>query len=473
VLEAVWVALGGEPSALERFSVQGRAGLGGPLACDELAVAAVASALLAAAELAEARTGHRPDVSLDAAHVADAVRSERFLRLDGQPTGPLFDPLSAFHRTADGWVRLHANYPHHRAALLRVLGLADEDLDAARTRLATWSGADLEDALAAAGGVGAVVRSPEEWAAHPAGAAVAQQPLVSLSRRTDAADGGRPRPTSAAPPAAEPARGYRVVDLTRVIAGPVATRTLAALGADVLRVDPPGQPELPFGQMDTGPGKLTVRLDLRSAAGLEQLHTLLAEADALVSGYRPGALAALGLGPDVLAERHPHLVSASLSAWGDQGPWGARRGFDSIVQAATGIAQVCQPPEAGPDDPPGALPAQLLDHATGHLTAAAVLRGLAEQERTGHRCHARLSLAATASYLLAAPRVFEAGGSPAGEGASGHTVELQSGYGVLTQVAPPGRLDGTPLGWPFGAHAWGTDEPHWPRPEELRSGQAS
>lgn len=469
MLEPVWTLLGGDPSALDAVTVEDDGPvLAGPLACDDLAVAAVASALLAGAELAQARTGHRPQVTLAVGPVADAVRSERFLRVDGEPTGPLFDPLSAFHRTADGWVRLHANYPHHRAALLRVLDLADDDLPAVRARIAGRSAAELEDALAAAGGVGAAVRSTTDWAAHPAGRALAQQPLVSVSRRTDATIDPRAaaRADAVVTPAV-PARGYRVVDLTRVIAGPVATRTLAALGAEVLRVDPPGTPELPFGQMDTGPGKLTALLDVRSATGLEQLHALLADADALVTGYRPGALAGLGLGPAELAERHPHLVTASLSAWGDRGPWGTRRGFDSIVQAATGIADVCRSPGAGPDDPPGALPAQLLDHATGHLTAAAVLLGLAERERTGQRSHARLALAATASFLLAAPRTQVAVPSPApaggGEsGRSAHTVELPSAYGVLTQVAPPGRLDGVPLRWAFGAHAWGTDQPVWP-----------
>ncbi|MYR64088.1 hypothetical protein GTY54_50435, partial [Streptomyces sp. SID625] len=173
-----------------------------------------------------------------------------------------------------------------------------------------------------------------------------------------------------------PAAGVRVLDLTRVIAGPVATRTLALLGADVLRVDPPHLPELADQHADTGFGKRSAALD--PATDRAAFEELLAGADVVVTGYRPGALDRFGLSPEALAERRPALVVAELSAWGAYGPWARRRGFDSLVQVATGIAAV-----EGGDGRPGALPAQALDHGTGYLLAAAVLRALTEQSHDG------------------------------------------------------------------------------------------
>ncbi|NEC50570.1 hypothetical protein G3I18_18625, partial [Actinospica acidiphila] len=187
-----------------------------------------------------------------------------------------------------------------------------------------------------------------------------------------------------------PASGLRVLDLTRVIAGPVATRTLALLGADVLRLDRPGLPELPDQHTDTGFGKRSALLDL--VTDREGFEELLAGADVVVTGYRPGALDRFGLGAEALAERRPGLVVAQLSAWGATGPWAGRRGFDSLVQVATGIAHV----ERGPEGRPGALPAQALDHGTGYLLAAGVLRALSDQAEAGGSRLVRAALARTA-----------------------------------------------------------------------------
>lgn len=233
----------------------------------------------------------------------------------------------------------------------------------------------------------------------------------------------------------------RVLDLTRVIAGPVAGRTLAALGADVLRVDPPGLPELPAAHLDTGPGKRSALLDLADA---ERREALLAGADVLLTGYRPGALDRFGL------DRHPHLVRVSLSAWGTEGPWAGRRGFDSLVQVASGIAAAC----AGPDGTPGVLPAQALDHGTGHLMAAAALRGLAARERGEPVPAARLSLARTAAELLARPRTTELAGAPDAD-------RYRVTFGDVSLIGPPGALDGVPLAWAHGPHELGADEPSW------------
>lgn len=400
---------------------------------DGLAVGSVASMLRGAADLAEARALPRPALSLDAAHVACAFTSERQLRRDGAPPAAPFAPLSRFARTRDGWIRLHANYDHHRRALLAAVGVSEEDALAA---IAQRGAEELEEAIVTAGGAAAAVRTPDEWAAHPQGGAVAELPLVE--RRTIPARRRHLGPLDPDLPAA----GVRVLDLTRVIAGPVATRALAALGADVLRIDPPQLPELELGILDTCPGKRLAQLDLRDRQAAATLHGLLADADVLVHGYRPRALAAFGLGADELAERHPHLVVASLSAWGHTGPWAQRRGFDSLVQAACGIAAI-----EGADGEPGVLPAQALDHATGYLMAAAVLRELA----AGDGAQLRFALSATAAELMRHPAQDAAA---AIADCDRHRVAL----GEQSLIGPPGALDGRRLTW---AHASRQSAPHW------------
>ncbi|TFV88043.1 hypothetical protein E4P38_11990 [Blastococcus sp. CT_GayMR16] len=409
MIAAVRRAVGAAEGAPE-LAVDGWTGLGGRLPVPGLAVGAVAAQLLAARELSGAGSG---PLTLDAGHVGLAFRSERFARLDGRPAGPGFAPLSRFWRTADGWLRLHGNYPHHRAAALAVLG---DDVEAAA---AQWPDEELETAVVAAGGAAAAVRTVAEWRGHPQGRAVAQLPLLSLDRVAD----GAPRQV--------PLHGLRVLDLTRVIAGPVATRTLASHGADVLRIDGPRRPDDRGGLVDTGAGKRHVVLGLAAAADRRTVEELLGQADVVVQGYRPGALDAFGMDPAALAERHPHLVTVRLSAWGMRGPWGERRGFDSLVQAATGIADLY----GGPDGP-GVLPAQALDHGTGHLAAALVLGALARQRTEGGGWYGELSLAQTAHWLLDAPAQRP---EPAVDvDPAPYLVDLPTPEGTATVVAPPG-----------------------------------
>jgi crotonobetainyl-CoA:carnitine CoA-transferase CaiB-like acyl-CoA transferase len=246
-----------------------------------------------------------------------------------------------------------------------------------------------------------------------------------------------------------------VLDLTRVIAGPVATRTLAAHGADVLRLDPPDRPEIPLQAYDTLPGKRSALLDL-SADG-PALEELLAGADVVVTGYRPGALDRFGLAPEELARRHPGLVVVTLSAWGHEGPWAHRRGFDSIVQAACGIADV-----EGVGGVPGALPAQVLDHATGYLAAAGTFLALAGQRRDGGSHHVRFALAGTAAWLQSLPRVEPADVPDADPGP--YLGELDAPGGRLTVALPPGTVDGRRLTWPAPAPSYGTAGPYWDGP---------
>jgi hypothetical protein len=377
------------------------------------ATGAVREALDAAAGLAVARGMPAPSIELRDDEVVAAFESERRLRAPGLEGVSGFAGLSRFMPTADGWIRTHANYPHHRAALLRVLG-EDDPLGAARG----WSALELEEAIVAQGGCAAAMRTAQEWAASQPGRAVAEGTVPSVPR-----GGERPLPAVGELPAS----GVRVLDLTRVIAGPVGTRYLGALGADVLRIDPPAMPELPLQVADGVVGKRLVERDLRAdpLSGAE-----LDAFDVVVHGYRPGALDALGLGGAELAQRHPHLTVVQLSAWGADRE---RRGFDSLVQAAVGIADALR----GADGTPGALPVQALDHATGYRIAAAALRGLERRARGGGGEHVRLALAQTAADLMRT-RSDEPWPQVAGP-------ELQPLPDGRAVVPPPGSLWGRPL----------------------------
>jgi hypothetical protein len=373
--------------------------------------------------------------------VAAAVRSEAWLRDAAGRRGEAFAPLSRMWQAADGWVRTHANYPWHRTALLAALGVDEPGVAAAiRDRAAE----DVERIVYAAGGLAVAARTEAQWrAASPADPG----PLVGTALLDDKAP-----PLDPSGPL--PASGVRVLDLTRVIAGPVGTRMLAALGAEVLRIDDPHRPELPLSAIDGVLGKRSAALD--AGAETELLHRLLDDADVLVTGYRPGSLRRLGLDPDQVAERHPGTVVVTLSAWGAIPGWEGRRGFDSLVQVATGIGWA-----AGTDGTrPGVLPCQLLDHATGYLVAAGALGALARRAGTGEATYVSLSLARTARWLLDQGTV--APGPAGGEDppVAAYRVDLGNGW---TGISPPGRFDGQPLRWPHLPPAYGKAPPAWPQ----------
>jgi hypothetical protein len=435
LLRQAWSAMKADPGALELVQVTGqRAGLlPSTLAALPAMTAAVAASTLAASVLDQARGSARSGpVVVDCEHVALAARSERYAQTDSAAGADLFAPLSRFFQTADGWLRLHANYPWHRERALRVLGCKDRPEDVAQA-VQGWRGEVLEDALAAAGALGYAVRDAPGWRAHPQGQHVTGLPLLQT-------EPGRTAGRTAAP--GRGAAGIRVLDLTRVIAGPVATRTLAAWGAQVLRLDSPDLPEIPAQAVDTMPGKYSAVLDLRQAAGRARMEELLSAADLLVQSYRPGALARYGLDPMELADRHPHLNVITLSAWGPVGPWAERRGFDSLVQCPTGIAAA-----EGTDGRPGVLPAQVLDHATGYLAAAAGLLALAGVQEGRPANWIQVSLAQTAHWL------FDVGSThrdtPRDPDPGRHRVTLPGAASPVQVISPPGRAGDLTPRWTF------------------------
>ena len=452
LLREVLPALGlDEGFAADRLALAGGNGLPSNLPVNTLACGAVAAAGLAGLAI---RGGER--VLVDPLQVSVSFRADQLQTVDGV-TPSSFAPLSGFFATADGWVRTHANYPHHRERLLRALGLAEgtgrPDVE---TALADRSAQEVEQDVTAAGGIAVAVRGHRTWFAGEPAAAVDTHPLLEVSRHVGLNGGGRhgggggvdgrPVPLSRRP---------RVLDLTRVIAGPVATRTLALLGCDVLRVDPPQLPELEPQHVDTGAGKRSTLLDLRDADDRAAFTRLLCTADVLVTGYRPGALEGVGLGDDELAAAHPGLVHASLSAWGARGPWGGRRGFDSIVQAATGIALL----ESPDGTRPGALPAQALDHATGYLLAAGVMAALRRRAEEGGSWRVRAHLARTAHWLLRTD-ALDANGDLVPDPAP-WLAGADTAYGRVVQPRPAFRIDDAPTVFPRPAHRWGTDAPEW------------
>lgn len=404
--------------------------------------AALAATGVAAARLWQLRTGRRQAVAVDVRAAAISLRSATYLRIDGKPPGSPWAPMSGFYPVRDGWISIHCNFPGHRDAAARVLGTtADRQL--AEQASAGWDGEALEDAIHAAGGCAGFVRSAGRWGAHPQSAAVAAQPLLEIVRIGDA-------PPEALPAGDRPLSGVRVLDLTRVLAGPTCARSLAEHGADVLKVTAAHLADSGQVDLDTGIGKLSARLDLRQPADLAVLRRLVLEGDVFSQSFRPGALDARGLSPEALAALRPGLVCVSLSAWGGTGPWRGRRGFDSIVQAVSGVAQA-----SARDGKPRLLPVSAIDYVSGYLMAFGAMVALERRAREGGSWLVRVALARVGRWILdrgeAAPEEIRSlpADLPAEELAR-LMGEMDAPDGRIRFLRPVVRLSETP--------------PHWTRP---------
>jgi crotonobetainyl-CoA:carnitine CoA-transferase CaiB-like acyl-CoA transferase len=457
ILKGIWTSCGGHAAALECVRLTGdEPQLPSSFRVAAAAQASIAAAGLAAAEIWRLRSGETQDVAVDMRHAVVECRSERYLRVDDKPPPPAWDAIAGIYRTGDGrFVRCHTNFPHHRDAVCKVLNCKPER-EAVQAALMRWTGEDFETAAYAAGGVVALMRSHEAWSALPQARALGDLPLVSIEKIGEAP----PKPW---PQGDRPLAGLRVLDLSRVIAGPVAGRTLAVHGADVLLVSGPGLPSIPWLTIDTGRGKLTTFLELKSEAGRRQLRDLLVDADIFSQGYRPRSLASLGFAPDDVAKINPGIVYVTLSAYGHAGPWAARRGFDSLVQTATGFNQA--EGEAAGIDGPKELPAQMLDHATGYLMATGAMIAKARQAREGGSWHVRVSLAQTGRWLWSLGRLAEGlnGADIPSEAVHQAFIEtVPSGFGMLKAVRHSAMLSKTPALWARPAMPLGSHAPEWP-----------
>jgi crotonobetainyl-CoA:carnitine CoA-transferase CaiB-like acyl-CoA transferase len=453
ILADLWALTGlpAEPLALVTLSGQEPA-LPSSFRVGAAAQVSIAAVACAANAIWQARRGNLQRARVDMRHATVVFRSERYLRVEGKPLPDPWDDLAGAYHCHDGrWVRIHTNFPHHRAGILSLLGCAP-DRAAVSQALEAWEASAFEDAAAEAGVVAAMARTFAEWDAHPQGRAVAALPTLTLTKL-----GGAP-PTPWSPDPDRPLTGVRVLDLTRVIAGPVCGRTLAAHGADVLTVSAAHLPSVEPVVIDTGRGKRSTFIDLRAQEGRQTLARLLRDADIFVQSYRPGALTAQGFGPDEAATICPGVIYVSLSAYGQTGPWARRRGFDSIVQTASGV-NLAEAQAAGMDHPLP-LPCQALDHASGYLMALGALAALLRRATEGGSWYVQVSLAQTSHWLRDLGRVEQgfACADPAFEDVADLLEEHASGWGRLCTVRDAAQLSETPPTWrrpsvPLGSHA--------------------
>ena len=419
-----------------------------PFRIGEAASASLAAVGLAVSDLWELRTGRRQDVKVDARQATASLRSGQYMTMDGKRVGRERASVAGVYPAKNSrWSYLHCNFPNHREAALSVLGVED-DREAVRQAVARWDALELEEAIIAAKGAGGMARSMEEWARHPQAAAIASLPLLEIEKIADS-------PPQPLPEGPRPLSGVRVLDLTRVLAGPTCARTLAEHGADVLRVTARHLPSSSTQEDDTGHGKLSTHIDLREKDDLETLLGLVREADIFSQGYRPGALAQRGFSPEDLARLRPGIVYVSLSAFGRTGPWAGRRGFDTVVQTVSGITT--RQGELFPGDEPGPqfYPVSAIDYLTGYLMAFGTLVALARRVREGGSWLVRVSLAQTGRWLV------ERGQVPDGQLhglPSEFTPEELKSWSTFSD-APGGRL-----------HHLGPvvqlseTQPHWARP---------
>jgi crotonobetainyl-CoA:carnitine CoA-transferase CaiB-like acyl-CoA transferase len=425
-----------------------------PLRIGDLGAAAIAAAAVQAARLLEARTGQTQDVRVDVDAAAAAMRSWTYLDVTSAPPRAAVSDRQQFFRTRDDrWIFLHRRAAHHAARQDRVLGCGSSDREVADA-VQRCDGAELEEAIVAEAACAALVRSRAEWAAHEQGRAVAAMPLFEITKIGDS----DPIPAGRGE---RPLGGLRVLDLTHVLAGPTCARTLAEHGADVLRVGMDSHSDSSPMTLDTGHGKRSCVLDLKSDAGAQALAGLIQGCDVFSQGYRPGAMDHLGFSPERLAQLRPGVVYVSLSAFGTQGPWCRRRGYDSVVQSVSGIAD-----EVSVDGEPRFLPVSSLDYTTGYLAAFLVMVALERRAREGGSYHVSVSLAQTGRYLdelgridpeTAASRLPELPPERLNE----LTTTSRTSIGLLRHLAPIARMSRTPPRWERPTAPMDQDPPSW------------
>ncbi|ETW97573.1 MAG: hypothetical protein ETSY1_22130 [Candidatus Entotheonella factor] len=431
-----------------------------PFRITETSTAALAAIGLAVGDLWALRTGRGQDIEIDARRATASLRSGKYMQMEGAPVSTARNPVMGVYPAKNGrWSYLHCNFPNHRAAALSVLGVP-EDRDAVRQAVAKWDALELEEAIIAAKGAGGMVRTMEEWAAHPQATAIASLPLMEIVKIGDS-------PPEPLPEGDRPLSGIRVLDLTRVLAGPTCARTLAEHGADVLKITGPHLPHLGYQEYDTGHGKLSAHLDLREKKDLETLRELIREGDVFSQGYRPGTLGNRGLSPEELATLRPGIVYISMCAFGHAGPWASRRGFDTVVQTVSGITS--RQGELFPGDEPGPqfYPVSAIDYLTGYLMAFGALVALARRTREGGSWLVRISLAQVGRWLVERGQVPEADlkdvmAEFTPEELASWSMTSETPGGRLHHLKPVINLSETPPYWARTSVPLGYHEPVWP-----------
>ncbi|MBX3502365.1 MAG: CoA transferase [Alphaproteobacteria bacterium] len=422
-----------------------------PFAIGSAGAAALGAIGVAASDLWRLRSGRGQSVAVDLRAAAASLRSNTYVLRDGRKPVS-WDPLAGHYATADGrHMFLHTNHPHHRAGALRVSGAKSEDRAGLAAAVAEWKGQDIEDAIAAAGMVGGLTRTQAEWAAHPHGQAVSTLPLFEIVKIGEA-------PPQKLPAGDRPLAGIRVLDLTRVLAGPTCGRVLAENGAEILHIAAEHLPYQTDLLMDTGHGKRGAYLDLRDAANVETLKALVRGAHVFSQGYRPGTLAARGFSPEALAALRPGIVCLSLCAYSHAGPWADRRGFDSIVQNVTGMAVAGSSLEK-----PRNMPVQANDYIAGYIGALGVMLALHRRATEGGSWLVRLSLVQVAHWIggLGTLDASNARAELADDEIAAITMESDGPFGRLRHLKPVVQLSETPCFYARPAEPLGSSRPEW------------
>ena len=422
--------------------------------------AALAATGLAAADLWELRGGRRQEVSVDLRQAVASLRSGHYLQVNGAAVSTDRNPVMGVYPAKNGrWSYIHANFPNHRAAAMSVLGVPEER-EAVRQAVAKWDALELEEAILAAKGAGGMVRSMAEWAKHPQAAAIASLPLLEILKIGDS-------PPEPLPEAERPLSGIRVLDLTRVLAGPTSARTLAEHGADVMKITAPHLPNIGYQEYDTGHGKLQAHLDLRQPQDVETLRGLVREADVFTQGYRPGTLGNRGLSPEALSELRPGLVYVSMCAFSHVGPWASRRGFDTVVQTVSGITTRQAELFPGANPGPQFYPVSAIDYLTGYLMAFGAMVALARRAREGGSWLVRISLAQTGRWLVDRGEVPQAALKDVDKELypaeiARWSIESDTPVGRLRHLGPTVRMSETAPYWARPSAPLGHHQPVWP-----------
>ncbi len=431
-----------------------------PFRIGECSAAALGAIGLAISDLWESRTGRSQEVAVDTRQATASLRSGKYMQMDGATVSTERNTVMGVYPAKNGrWSYLHCNFPNHRAAALGVLGVA-EDRDEVSKAVAKWDALELEEAIIAAKGAGGMVRTIEEWAQHPQAAAVASLPLMEIVKIGDS-------PPEKLPDGDRPMSGVRVLDLTRVLAGPTCARTLAEHGADVLKITAAHLPNIGYQEYDTGHGKLSANLDLREQQDLETLRGLVRESDVFSQGYRPGTLGTRGLSPEELAQLRPGIVYVSLSAFSHVGPWASRRGFDTVVQTVSGITSRQGDLFPGAVPGPQFYPVSAIDYLTGYLMAFGALVALGRRTREGGSWLVRISLAQVGHWLVGRGQVPDTGLKDVPEEFTSAELdrwfmESNTPVGRLQHLGPVVRLSETPPHWARPSVPLGYNEPVWP-----------
>ena len=431
-----------------------------PFRIGETSAAALAAVGLAVSDIWTLRTGRSQQVAVDARQATASLRSGHYMQMEGAPVSTERNTVMGVYPARNGrWSYLHCNFPNHRAAALSVLGVP-EDREAVRKAVAGWDALELEEAIIAAKGAGGMVRTMDEWAKHPQAAAIASLPLMEIVKTGESAP-------EKLPDGHRPLSGIRVLDLTRVLAGPTCARTLAEHGADVLKITGAHLPNLGYQEYDTGHGKLSAHLDLREARDVETLRGLVRDADAFSQGYRPGTLGARGFSPEALAKLRPGIVIVSLCAFGHVGPWASRRGFDTVVQTVSGITSRQGELFPGAEPGPQFYPVSAIDYLTGYLMAFGAIVALTRRAREGGSWLVRISLAQTGRWLVGRGQVPETQLRDVPKEFTAEEIERwsttsETPVGRLRHLAPVVRMSETPPRWARPSVPLGYNEPVWP-----------